>query len=251
MRLIGHIEDEKQARVFGDFLYVQGVENQVEHDDAGWAVWIHEEEELARGEKLLEEFRADAANPRFRAQARDAADLRAQAEKERAAYAKKIAAGRRLAQPLLAAGFGPDIQHGEIWRVWTPVLVHFGFLHLIFNLMWLRDLGGAIEWREGSRKFLWLVLVIAAVSNAAQYFVSGPLFGGLSGVVYGLLGYVWLRGRFDPASGYFLHPSTVTMMLIWFVLCFTGVLGGIANTVHAAGLATGCAWGWLEAKKHS
>ena len=45
-----------------------------------------------------------------------------------------------------------------------------------------------------------LVLVIAALSNLGQYFVSGPNFCGISGVVYGLFGYIWMKGRFDPAS---------------------------------------------------
>ena len=70
----------------------------------------------------------------------------------------------------------------------------------------------------------------------------------MSGVVYALLGYIWMKGTFDPGSGYFLHPSTVGMMLIWFVLCFTPLMPiGIANTVHAIGLGLGIAWGYISA----
>ena len=86
-----------------------------------------------------------------------------------------------------------------------------------------------------------LVLVIAAVSNVGQYLMSGPSFGGMSGVVYGLLGYVWMQGKFNPASGLALHKQTVTLMIIWFFLCLSGLMGNIANT-EANG-----AWG-LQAK---
>jgi GlpG protein len=72
----------------------------------------------------------------------------------------------------------------------------------------------------------------------------------MSGVIYGLLGYVWLRGKFDPASGLFLHPSTVTMMIIWFFACFTRWLGPIGNWAHAAGLVMGMAWGYLSSLRH-
>ena len=89
------------------------------------------------------------------------------------------------------------------------------------------------------------VLVIAVLSNLAQYYISGPYFCGISGVVYGLFGYIWMKGKFDPASGFYLHPQTVMMMLIFFVLCLTQLIPGIANTVHGVGLAVGVAWGFL------
>jgi GlpG protein len=72
----------------------------------------------------------------------------------------------------------------------------------------------------------------------------------MSGVVYGLLGYVWIRGKFDPASGLYLHRSTVIMMLIWLVAGFARVLGPIANYAHLGGLLIGMAWGWLSSLKY-
>ncbi|HWI58437.1 MAG TPA: rhomboid family intramembrane serine protease [Bacillota bacterium] len=68
----------------------------------------------------------------------------------------------------------------------------------------------------------------------------------MSGVVYGLLGYIWMRSKFDAGSGLFLHSSTVTMMLIWLVACYTGLLGPIANTAHTVGLLLGMGWGYLS-----
>jgi GlpG protein len=140
----------------------------------------------------------------------------------------------------------PEVRHGELWRLFTPMFIHFGWLHIFFNMLWLRDLGSMIEGRQSVLHLAALVVVIAACSNFGQFYVSGPVFGGMSGVVYGLLGYIWIRGKFDPVSGLFLHPSTVNMMLIWFVLCYTNLLGPVANTAHAVGLGMGTAWGYLS-----
>ena len=72
----------------------------------------------------------------------------------------------------------------------------------------------------------------------------------MSGVVYGLLGYIWIRGKFDPGSGLYLHSSTVIMMLIWFFACLSGYLGQIANTAHTVGLLMGMAWGFVSGLRY-
>jgi GlpG protein len=146
----------------------------------------------------------------------------------------------------------PEVRRGQIWRIFTPIFMHDTriFLHLFFNMLWLKDLGSMIESRQGSRWLALLVLVISAASNLGEYFYSGHAhFHGMSGVVYGLFGYIWMKEKFDPACGLSLHPSTVAMMLIWFVICLTGLTGPIqiANTVHAVGLGVGVAWGYLSA----
>ncbi len=143
----------------------------------------------------------------------------------------------------------PEIRRGEVWRLITPMFIHFGVLHLLFNMLWLKDLGSLIEHLRGRWRLLALVLTIAVVSNLAQYAASGPAFGGMSGVVYGLLGFVWLRGRLDPASGLHVNRQTVLLMVIWFFLCLFGIIPNVANAAHGAGFAAGLIWGavsgWL------
>ncbi len=143
-----------------------------------------------------------------------------------------------------------EIGKGEIWRLFTPIFIHFGFMHLLFNMMWLMDLGSMIEYRKGTLFFILFVLVIAGSSNYGQYlFGNHPAFGGMSGVVYGLLGYIWMKGKYDPASNLNLHASTVTFMIIWYFLCLTGLMGNIANGAHTVGLVVGIAWGYLTSFK--
>jgi len=136
----------------------------------------------------------------------------------------------------------PEIGRGEIWRLVTPIFIHFDILHLLFNMMWLFDLGNRIEDRKGSWFLLAFVIIVGMASNLGQYLVSGPSFGGMSGVVYGMLGYVWMKGKYDPGSKLGVHKTTVTMMFIWYFLCFISVIP-IANAAHSAGLFIGTAWG--------
>lgn len=142
----------------------------------------------------------------------------------------------------------PEVLHGQVWRLITPIFLHSGLLHILFNMIWLKDLGTILERKLGSVHFLILVQAFAILSNLGQYWMSGPNFGGMSGVVYGLLGYIWIRGRVDPYCGLSLNQSVVTMMIFWFFLCMTGWMGPIANWAHGVGLAAGMIWGYLAAK---
>jgi len=141
----------------------------------------------------------------------------------------------------------PEIRHGQFWRLFTPIFLHFGILHIFFNMLWLRDLGSMIEAHKSRWLLPALVVVIAGTSNLAQYRLSGPAFGGMSGVNYGLLGYIWMQSRFKPASGLSLQPQVVASAILWFFLCLFNVIQGIANTVHAVGLGVGIAGGLIDA----
>ncbi len=130
----------------------------------------------------------------------------------------------------------------EWWRLLGPAFLHFGALHIVFNLLWWWLLGGAIERTFGSSMLAGIFLVTALVSNIGQLLVSGPAFGGLSGVVYGVLGFVWWCGWLRPQWGLGLPKSMVGFMLIWLVLGYADVLWiSMANTAHTLGLVSGCA----------
>jgi GlpG protein len=143
-----------------------------------------------------------------------------------------------------------DILAGEAWRLVTPMFLHLSFLHILFNMMWLWDLGRLVEIIKGSVFLLVFVLATGMASNVAQYAITqNPGFGGMSGVVYALLGYVWMQGKYNPRFGFEMHQATVIMMLVWYVLCWTGLVGPIANWAHTAGLLIGVGWGYLDAHR--
>lgn len=140
---------------------------------------------------------------------------------------------------------------GQWWRLLTPMLIHFGWLHLAMNAMWYWELGRRIEYRQGRMLLLGLSLGFGLVANLVQYAASGPsLFGGLSGVLYGLLGHCWIFQRLAPTPAYQLPKGVVGMMLIWLLICLSGVIdllgfGSIANGAHVGGLVAGCLSGAL------
>lgn len=146
-----------------------------------------------------------------------------------------------------------SLRSGEVWRLFTPCFVHFSFLHLLFNMMWMFDLGRQIEASRGTLTLAFLVLVIGCTSNYAQYLGDGAGFGGMSGVVFGLFGYVLLMARFAPSAGMVMIPSNAVFVLVWFVVCLTGAVGPIANWAHGIGLVLGVAFGgigvWLHERR--
>ncbi len=142
-------------------------------------------------------------------------------------------------------------QRGEYWRVLTPTFLHFGLFHLVFNALWLWEFGRRLELVDGSRRFLTLFVILAVGANVGQYLWSGPsLFGGLSGVIYGLLGCIWIRQQRVPHPALALPRGIIVLMLVWLLLCLVGIVdffipGSIANGAHVAGLVVGLVWGGL------
>ncbi|MDR3639194.1 MAG: rhomboid family intramembrane serine protease [Isosphaeraceae bacterium] len=138
-----------------------------------------------------------------------------------------------------------EVESGELWRLVTPIFLHFGVLHLAFNMWALLYFGTVIEYSRGSRTLFILVLLSAVASNMIQYafmlsFYAFPMpFGGMSGVVYALFGYVWMKSRNQPEQGMFIHPRSVRSMLFWLVLCAALPMLPVANAAHFGGLLIG------------
>ncbi|MGH1371613.1 MAG: rhomboid family intramembrane serine protease [Cellvibrionaceae bacterium] len=133
----------------------------------------------------------------------------------------------------------------QYWRLLTPVFLHFGFFHILFNSLWIWEFGRRIELHFGGGFLLLAVLVTGVSSNLAQYLWKGPsLFGGLSGVLYALLGFLWVHNRFKPHPITTLPPGIIGFMLFWMVLGMSGAVnafidGSVANAAHFGGLISG------------
>jgi len=152
-----------------------------------------------------------------------------------------------IAQHLLMQPFSVLSENHEWWRLLGPAFIHFSALHIIFNLLWWGMLGAKIERTLGMSMLLIVFLVSATISNAAQAIFSDPvqanlyLFGGLSGVVYAVMGFVWWLGWLRPSWGLSLPNSIVGFMLVWLVLGYADILWvNMANAAHTAGLISGC-----------
>ncbi len=140
-----------------------------------------------------------------------------------------------------------DGQKWQLWRWVTHALLHFSVLHIAFNLLWWWQFGGDVEKKLGSSSLIKVFLVSAALSGAGQYWVEGANFGGLSGVVYGLVGYSWMLSWRAPNSGIVMPRALIVFMLVWLGLGFFQPFLAIANTAHLAGLAAGVVLGLVDA----
>lgn len=152
------------------------------------------------------------------------------------------------------------IRQGEVWRLFTPALLHGGFLHILFNMLWLFILGRQIEERLGLSRYLLLSLLLGVFSNVAQYLVSGPVFLGYSGIITGMVGFIWSRQKIAPWEGYPLQKPVIIFITVFvFVMLALGIFymiakffnfGGerdiIANTAHVMGGVFGVLLGRLS-----
>jgi|GEM_PF-4339684 Uncharacterized membrane protein (homolog of Drosophila rhomboid) len=82
-----------------------------------------------------------------------------------------VQAGQLVSFPLTQV-----LQSGEWWRLVTPTFLHFSALHVIFNALWVWDLGRKIERYVGSIKWLLGALFVSIGANVAQYLISDTVF---------------------------------------------------------------------------
>jgi GlpG protein len=152
------------------------------------------------------------------------------------------------------------IGQGELWRLFTPCVLHRDFLHILFNMVWVWILVKQIEERLGKWKICLLILMIGIISNISQYFISGPYFLGFSGVVVGLAGFIWVRQKKAPWEGYPLQKATALFLLFFVIVMFAlelftfslqlfssiKITPSIANTAHIIGGLAGMLLGRIS-----
>ena len=273
MRHLQSYDDHEQAQGLSDELEVQGIESHVRSDESRHEVWIINESDLEAATGVAGRY-AGAPSDASRAEAKRIRKQRKAASRPvriPGFSGGGLARGGPVGQatlglivlsvavsvlsgmgdsssPVLRALFvvpiSPEghylarIDWTQPWRLLTPMLIHFGLLHLAFNMLWLYRLGSQIENLQGTRAFLGLVALTQVPGALVQFEVSGPLFGGMSGVVYGVFGFTWMQARY-ASKGYSLTDQDTMWIMGWFVLCATGLVGHIANAQHALGLVFG------------
>ena len=159
----------------------------------------------------------------------------------------------------LEAPMFEKIRQGQIWRLITPALLHADIFHILFNMLWLFVLGQQLEERMSPFRFILFMLIVGVVSNTFQYLMSGSNFLGFSGIICGMLGYIWIRQKKAPWEGYVLQPGTLLLLTVFVLALFviqvvafasqimfgTTFSPNIANTAHLIGAGTGIILGQL------
>lgn len=267
---------KRPALAFSDYLSSLGIRNRLQTVEAGFAICL---EEAAQFEQAMAEAQAFVSNPddpRFwqaswqtgqvgqkDVYVRESDEGQATAWWRRGGWVTRAVAlicllvygamwlgGEEVFRALnYPAAISLEGVGGQWWRLLTPAFLHFGLLHIAFNLLWWWELGSTVERQQSSWRLLALLLVIALVSNGVQFLNYGSNFGGLSAVVYGLLGYLWLYPYADPGAPFRLRGAIVAFMLGWLALGYTGLLdplfGPISNDGHLSGLLVGGGLGVL------
>ncbi|MBM7355028.1 rhomboid family intramembrane serine protease GlpG [Lelliottia amnigena] len=268
MLMITSFTNPRVAQAFVDYMATQGVVLTIQqHTQTD--VWLADESQAERVNAELVRFLENPADPRYLAASWTTGHMDSGLHYQRFPF---FATVRERAGPFtlllmaacilvfiimnvvgdqpvmiaLAWPYGPAVQY-DVWRYFTHALMHFSVLHILFNLLWWWYLGGAVEKRLGSGKLIVITLISALLSGYVQHKFSGPWFGGLSGVVYALMGYAWLRGERDPESGIYMQRGLITFALIWLIAGWFDLFGmSIANGAHVTGLAVGLAMAFAD-----
>jgi GlpG protein len=127
------------------------------------------------------------------------------------------------------------------WTLFSTTLVHGSVPHLLFNLAAFLALGQIVELTVGKIRFVLLLLLLAWMASACQlYFERAPGIG-LSGVVYGVFGFMLGAAPVNRLFLWFVQKNA-TMLIGWAVLCvvFTQFkIMNVANAAHFGGLIFG------------
>jgi GlpG protein len=287
MRKVGDFKLEKEALVFWSFLSKEKIDSSLEEKEGeeGYEIWISDEDQINEASFHYQEFLKNHDDPKFKVKLKDKRKPESLPESKKSGFKQYNLGNKWRSQEkspgvvtlaliitsvavFLISGMGKNTQiigpffiseeinggldeiiSGQLWRLITPIFLHFNLLHILFNCMWLHSLGSQIEKKKGTKFFITFILCTAIVSNLSQFLITGPAFGGMSGVVYGLFGYVWIKSRLDPGDGFYIDPVVAMIMLGFFLVCFTGAFGGVANWAHAGGLIVGLGWGYGSAFK--
>ncbi len=152
------------------------------------------------------------------------------------------------------------LQEGEAWRLLTPIFLHANILHILFNLLWFVLLGRQMEERLKKFRYLFFIVAVGIFSNTMQYLMGGFNFIGISGVISGMIAFLWMRQKHYPWEGYYLQPSTygfiasfIVILALLQTLSFCLEISGkqplpigIANTAHISGALLGFLFGKLS-----
>ena len=275
MQTLAIFANIRAAQAVSDYLDQNKIKNQLEQKEDGFHLFCLNDADVERAKTLLNEFVANPRDEKYWAASWDrnqVADLTGgQAKFEglfKSVWQKTGLFTRALTGLILAIFIGQlfgysqllyhylgfpaqlhTIEWQSLYKLVTPALMHGDMTHLVLNLFWWLWLGGQLEKIKGTG---WLVnasLFSALVAHLSQYIMVNSAFIGLSGVVYGLLGYAWLAGRFGRLQQLNLPSGIIVMMLLWLVVGFSGALNlNMANWAHLGGLIAGLILAVVEAK---
>ncbi|UTR13404.1 rhomboid family intramembrane serine protease [Salipaludibacillus sp. LMS25] len=147
-------------------------------------------------------------------------------------------------EEIYALGVGNNIlvASGDYWRLITPIFLHGGLTHMLFNSFSLVLFGPALETMLGRVKFVMAYLATGILANIAFYFLGSPgvLHLGASGAIFGLFGiYVYMVLFRKDLINRMNSQLIMTIVAIGVVMTFLNP--GVNIIAHLFGLIAGAA----------
>ena len=149
-----------------------------------------------------------------------------------------------------------SLKRGQVWRAITPIFLHLGMLHLAMNMFVLVSFGKMVERWLGTPRYALFILLLAVGPNLLQglspeWMEGSPFFGGMSGVLYGFFGYVWVRSSMNPTLGVSIPFPIAVIFVGLIVLGLSGVFPDwqLAHLCHLGGLLIGSAMGFASEQR--
>jgi GlpG protein len=266
------VSAEENLQPLSQYLNAQGVRHRISEQAHRQILWVAHESDVALAEWAYQAARnGDLPRPASSVQPWSAGKHGSEANRVMAALLEVPVTSLMIvislvSTALLYTGFGENVfdllrmgtwsymfESGQLWRLITPVFLHFSLMHIAFNMVMLWYFGRQLEKREGYGTLLLLLLLFTTVPNVAQSLAEGIRFGGMSGVVYALLGYCWLTNRLSGRMLYIFPGAIMGLMVAWLVIGFSGILTHVgfppmANVAHLGGLLIGLACAFCMSK---
>ncbi|TEW54224.1 rhomboid family intramembrane serine protease GlpG [Psychromonas sp. RZ22] len=266
MTVLYRFENLRIAQAFSDYLSSKKIINSIERSEFHHQIIIKNDSQLAQAEQELSEFLENPNQKKYLSASWQSGHIEENSSELADANANLLSNFKQhggiithsvfitcfVIYAMIALGlFEPmhsifsffthqPFDYLQSWRFITPAFLHFSLLHIVFNLLWWWQLAGLVETHQGKQRLLLLFVFSAIASNLAQFFLVGPYFGGLSGAVYGLVGYCWLYGSLNKQSHVQLPNSMFIFLLGWLALGFVDLLpANVANYAHLVGLLAG------------
>ena len=152
------------------------------------------------------------------------------------------------------AMYRPLFAAGEYWRLVTPLFLHIGLLHLMFNMYALLVLGSVVEQIYGSTRFLYLYLISGIGGAVGSALFSTAVSAGASGAIFGVAGVALIVGyryRNRIASNFKSIVGRGIVPFVLFNLAYGALNRGIDNYAHLGGLITGAVLAFVVPPMHA
>lgn len=258
MELLGQLHNERACKAFTDYLSVHQIDCKVEILGKTLSIYVAEED-LEQADEFFQEFVSNPNQEKY-LQASWQLNEPVSGKTQSLGLSKIWHANGPFTKliTLLCVGIyclsvmgyfeaiftslSFSTQLDQFYRLFTPAIMHLSAIHLAFNMSWWWYLGGKIENHLSLYLLVAITVITGVASNVTQALVVDSNFAGLSGVNYGLAGFVWLYGKMNNDSNVNLPNNIFGFLMVWMILGFADILPiGMANWAHLFGLLTGLA----------